>query len=199
MDMAGATASQSSTWGDGSFQRASNAIDGNAANGWDQGSCTHTNVETSPWWQVALPQAHAIVEIEITNRGDCCGERLNGFDVLVDGTKCASNVQIKQGETKTVPCTALGKVVRVSLPGRKTSLTICELRVRAGEFLPFLPGPCLCLSSALSAPFGTLASIHMPDHSLRFSFPPSTVIRIRWPLLHRPFPHCPFPRSLAST
>ena len=118
---------------------ATRAIDGNTDTNFGAKSCTVTgDTTTNPWWQVALPKAHSIAAIEITNRGDCCGERLNGFNVLVDGRKCASNVQIKQGETKTVPCEATGKVVKVELPGRSRTLTICELRVvRHGEFPPF--------------------------------------------------------------
>ena len=129
IDLRGAKASQSSTlWG----ADARRAIDGNSNSNYHQNSCTHTNADNGPWWQVAFSQEQSIGAIQIMNRGDCCGQRLSGFDVLVDGVKCASNVPIAQGQMKTVPCLARGKAVKVRVP-RKGHLTICEIRIVKGR------------------------------------------------------------------
>ena len=82
-------------------------------------------------WKVDLGNSQKITKIKITNRGDCCGTRMNGFSVLVDGRTCASNVRINQGQTKEVPCSATGRNVQVSLPN-KPYLMVCEFGVFAG-------------------------------------------------------------------
>jgi len=79
---------------------------------------------------VTLPQKKAIKAIKITNRADCCPERLSGFNLYVDGERCATNVEIGAGVTKTVPCVATGSVVMVQLP-RESTLTICEFDIKA--------------------------------------------------------------------
>ena len=54
-----------------------------------------------------IAQHLQISSIDVTNRGDsCCHERLNGFNVAINGVTCASNNQIGSGETKQVTCAA---------------------------------------------------------------------------------------------
>jgi hypothetical protein len=69
----------------------------------------------------------------VTNRGDSNGDRLNGFYVYIDGSECASNVQIGSGETLDVDCVGAGQVVKIMLnqadSGVKHALTICEVVV----------------------------------------------------------------------
>nr|KAG5709099.1 hypothetical protein BaRGS_028555 [Batillaria attramentaria] len=80
---AGKTAKHSSLypWYGG---EASKAVDGNADPNWDSCSCSHTSDEdTSPWWYVDLGGTYIIKQVVITNRGDCCGERLANFTVEV--------------------------------------------------------------------------------------------------------------------
>jgi len=43
----------------------------------------HTGSELNPWWQVDLGTNHKVSKIVITNRGDCCGNRLKRFVVMV--------------------------------------------------------------------------------------------------------------------
>ena len=96
------------------------------------GSCTHTGPEDSPWWRVTLAAPRTIVAVSVTNRGDCCGERLDGFSVLVDGVTCAAGVRIMSGGTKLVPCVATGREIQIMLPGRPGEsrvLTLCEVGV----------------------------------------------------------------------
>merc|ERR1719162_1844369 len=125
----GWTATQSSVASGGP---ASRAIDGNFATTYGSNSCTHTEKQERPWWEVDLGSSKSISAVTVTNRGDCCGSRLSGFNVAIDGTECASNVAIAQGEKKEVPCSGTGQVVRVTLPGTEY-LTICEFEVVEAE------------------------------------------------------------------
>lgn len=65
------------------FSSASNAIDGYPESHFHIGSCTHTNEDRNPWWKVDLLQPYVITSITITNRGDCCGDRIQGLQIRV--------------------------------------------------------------------------------------------------------------------
>ena len=73
--------SQSSTYSDWRPYPASNAVDGNR--GTNIGKCTHTREDNSPWWQVDLERVEPVAEVNIVNRGDCCGDRLKGAEIRV--------------------------------------------------------------------------------------------------------------------
>ena len=60
---------------------ASNAVDGEK--GLHYTERTHTYEETSPWWRVDLGRVEPVAEVNILNRGDCCGDRLNGAEMRV--------------------------------------------------------------------------------------------------------------------
>ena len=60
---------------------ASNAVDGEK--GLYYTKCTHTNEESDPWWRVDLGRVEPVAEVNILNRGDCCGNRLNGAEIKV--------------------------------------------------------------------------------------------------------------------
>ena len=61
------------------FQYASIAVNGKKLNI----HCTHARASTKPWWKVDLEQVVPVSEVFILNRGDCCGERLNGAEIRV--------------------------------------------------------------------------------------------------------------------
>ena len=63
------------------YYYARNAVDGNR--GTLIGECTHTLEENRPWWGVDLGRVEPVAEVNIVNRGDCCGERLNGAEIRV--------------------------------------------------------------------------------------------------------------------
>ena len=66
----------------------SNAVDGNSQTTF--ASCTHTQRGVdfqNPWWRVDLGQVEPVNEVYIVNRGDCCGDRLNPFEIRVGKTK----------------------------------------------------------------------------------------------------------------
>ena len=45
---------------------------------------SHTIHNTNnPWWEVDLVDSYAIQTIKVINRGGCCGDRLNGFQLNV--------------------------------------------------------------------------------------------------------------------
>ena len=74
-------ASQSSTY---STATANKAVDGNKNSIYSGGSCTHTANTNQPiWWEVDFGKIYNITGVEITNRGDCCGNRLKNFEITV--------------------------------------------------------------------------------------------------------------------
>ena len=71
---------QSSTGYGGSSSR---AVDGNRNNRYGGKSCTHTHRQRNAWWRVDLGADYKVGMVKITNRGDCCGNRLSNFDIRV--------------------------------------------------------------------------------------------------------------------
>ena len=62
----------------------SRAVDGNSDSIYYRGhTCTCTNYQARPWWRVDLGKVATVASVKITNRGDCCGNRLRNFDILV--------------------------------------------------------------------------------------------------------------------
>ena len=59
------------------------ATDGKSNTGCHHKSCTHTKSEQSPWWRVDLGKPYPVSGVQITNRGDCCFDRLSNFDIRV--------------------------------------------------------------------------------------------------------------------
>uniref|UniRef100_A0A3Q3N014 Fucolectin tachylectin-4 pentraxin-1 domain-containing protein n=1 Tax=Labrus bergylta TaxID=56723 RepID=A0A3Q3N014_9LABR len=132
---------QSSTLANGS---ASKAIDGRRDSTYYEGFCTHTLEETNPWWRLDLRETHAVTSVKVTNRGDCCAQRLDGAEIRIgnsaenngnDNPKCASISHIGAGKTVTFYCeggSVMGRFVNVIIPGPKKALTLCEVEVYAG-------------------------------------------------------------------
>ncbi|XP_048059454.1 uncharacterized protein LOC125276079, partial [Megalobrama amblycephala] len=77
----GATAVQSSTYDE--LAAAQKAIDGNRNSIRSRGSCSHTKADRDPWWRVDLLEVYKISRVSITNRGDCCPERINGAQIRI--------------------------------------------------------------------------------------------------------------------
>ena len=142
VSMSAASAAQSSTQHGGVAER---AIDGNANANWDSGSCTFsTNSTDAPWWKVTVPTAQPlqIARVDVTNRDY---DSLSGFDLDVNGERCASDNQVGDGETTQVACeTTAGSSgsleVRITRSGHGV-LTICEVVVWACAVSPSLPPP----------------------------------------------------------
>ena len=67
----------------------SRAVDGNSQTTFDP-SCIHTEEGKdyeNPWFRVDLEKVEPVNEVYVVNRGDCCGERLNPFEIRVGKTK----------------------------------------------------------------------------------------------------------------
>jgi len=116
-------------------------VDGNNDQTYGGGSCTHTDIEANPWWGVDLGETHVITSVVITNRVDCCGDRLGGvtavasdqllaagddFTTLTDYDVCASG---GADSTVTLDCAeAEGRYVYLYLPSTEY-LTLCEVEI----------------------------------------------------------------------
>ncbi|XP_073342165.1 fucolectin-1-like [Pagrus major] len=135
-----ATQSHRLNGGHAVFGAAYNAIDGNRESDYVAGSCTATIVQTNPWWRVDLLESYIITSMTITNRRDCCAERINGAEIYVgnslsdDGFSnpmVAVISRIPAGRTLKITFTSRveGRYVMVALPGSGRLLTLCEVEV----------------------------------------------------------------------
>ncbi|XP_063775086.1 fucolectin-like [Pseudophryne corroboree] len=103
-----------------------NAIDGNTDPNYFHGSCFHSSNDVGPWWRVDLLDSYHISNIIITNRGDCCPERLNGAKIVFgnslenDGKtnpSCGEITTLAAGASQTFECDGMvGRYVIVYLP-----------------------------------------------------------------------------------
>ncbi|XP_072317080.1 uncharacterized protein [Eucyclogobius newberryi] len=121
---------------------ASNAIDGKRDSVYFHNSCTHTFTTTDPWWRVDLRESYIVTSITITNRGDCCAERLDGAEIRIGNSldnngnnnplvATISHLSAGVLHKFTLPNPAEGQYVNVFLPGTNKYLTLCEVEVSA--------------------------------------------------------------------
>uniref|UniRef100_UPI003AAE021F fucolectin-like n=1 Tax=Centroberyx gerrardi TaxID=166262 RepID=UPI003AAE021F len=142
----GGKVAQSSSYGNAVPER---AIDGNRASQWQQGSCTHTQGDLKPWWRLDLLNSYKVNYVTITNRKDCCHERINGAEIRIGNSlndngnanpRCAGISSIPAGTSKTFKCNGMeGRYVNIVIPGRKEYLTLCEVEVYGevvGDIVP---------------------------------------------------------------
>ncbi|MGB1127429.1 MAG: discoidin domain-containing protein [Opitutales bacterium] len=60
------------------------AVDGNTDGNFANGSVTCTQEPSAnPWWEVDLGRTVDVETIQVFNRSDCCGDRLNGFTLKI--------------------------------------------------------------------------------------------------------------------
>ena len=55
------------------------AIDGGTSGDFNEGSVTHTTASANTWWELDLGNSQSVERVNIWNRTDCCGDRLNNF------------------------------------------------------------------------------------------------------------------------
>uniref|UniRef100_H3AF12 Fucolectin tachylectin-4 pentraxin-1 domain-containing protein n=1 Tax=Latimeria chalumnae TaxID=7897 RepID=H3AF12_LATCH len=119
---------------------AAHAIDGNKNPNYEGLSCTRTQADFAPWWRLDLQEQHIIITVVITNRGDCCSERLRGVQVWVgdslekgghDNFQCTPQQSVDSpGLTMRFCCYGtVGRYVTVLIPNRTEFLTLCEVEV----------------------------------------------------------------------
>ncbi|KAL3064826.1 hypothetical protein OYC64_000955 [Pagothenia borchgrevinki] len=132
-------ASQSDRYPD-HYGDANKAIDGNRDSNYFHGSCTGTAVMTNPWWRVDLLESYIVTSIIITNRADCCAERLDGAEVHIGNSLqdngaanpvagVISHIPAGGSFTMTFTEPVEGLYVTVVIPGLKKILTLCEVEV----------------------------------------------------------------------
>jgi hypothetical protein len=139
----GRPTSQSSTAFGGS---ASRAVDGNRDGNWAQGSVTSTSNDARAWWQVDIGTAQRLSSIQISNRTDCCSNRLSDYWVFVSTTPFNtaltpvqqaaqagvwSNHQTSQAGSPTkIPADVRGRYIMVQQSGTEY-LSLAEVEVLA--------------------------------------------------------------------
>ncbi|XP_060681258.1 fucolectin-like isoform X1 [Hemiscyllium ocellatum] len=116
-----------------------NAVDGNPDPNYSKSSCTATQNDMEPWWRADLLSSHKIHSIRITNRGDCCPQRLNGAEIRIGDSldnngnsnpKCATISSIGAGHSETFHCNGMpGRYVNIFIPRRREYLTLCEVEI----------------------------------------------------------------------
>uniref|UniRef100_A0A673NHD9 Fucolectin tachylectin-4 pentraxin-1 domain-containing protein n=1 Tax=Sinocyclocheilus rhinocerous TaxID=307959 RepID=A0A673NHD9_9TELE len=117
---------------------AERAVDGNRNANYGKGSCTHTKAEFNPWWRADLGNVYSISKVAITNRVDCCKERLRGAQIRI-GNKLENNGNNNElvAMVLTVPdgtkTFEFDRYVNNFLPRNDEYLTLCEVEVFAGN------------------------------------------------------------------
>ncbi|XP_034089821.1 fucolectin-5-like [Gymnodraco acuticeps] len=120
------------------FGSAFSAIDGNRDNHFHSGSCSHTDAESNPWWRVDLLEPYVVTSVIISNRLDCCSERLDGAQIHIgnslDNNGTSNPVvgtisTIEALYTLTFTDRVEGRYVTVHIPGDGKFLTLCEVEV----------------------------------------------------------------------
>uniref|UniRef100_A0A671RVL3 Fucolectin tachylectin-4 pentraxin-1 domain-containing protein n=1 Tax=Sinocyclocheilus anshuiensis TaxID=1608454 RepID=A0A671RVL3_9TELE len=101
--------------------------------------CSSTLNETNPWWRLDLLHIYRVSRVVITNRKDCCAERLNGTEIRIgnslenNGTSnpiCAVIPAIPAGESYSYSCDGMeGRYMNLIVPGDMKILTLCEVKV----------------------------------------------------------------------
>uniref|UniRef100_A0A8C2A2H5 Fucolectin tachylectin-4 pentraxin-1 domain-containing protein n=1 Tax=Cyprinus carpio TaxID=7962 RepID=A0A8C2A2H5_CYPCA len=132
----GRTVTQSSTFGTWVGEQ---AIDLNPSFIQPSSSCSSTDIQTNPWWRVDLHYIYRVSSVVITNRLDCCPERINGAEIRIGNSLenngnnnpiCAVISSIPAGVSSTYICNDMdGRYVNLFLPGDSRFLTLCEVEV----------------------------------------------------------------------
>ena len=131
----GKNTKQSTDYGDALSSR---AVDGNRGNSFNDKSCACTQLEDTPWWRVDIGQRAMVYSVMITNRGDCCPERLSDFTIRVGfedkknvNPTCIENVGITTGITVDFKChrALAGQFIYIESALSNTKLTLCEVEV----------------------------------------------------------------------
>jgi len=67
---------------------------------WGKGefTCMHTKADKKgAWWKASFGGTYTVMEVQVLNRGDCCGGRLNGAKVFIGETLCGTIANPPQG------------------------------------------------------------------------------------------------------
>ena len=89
-----------------------------------------------------FPMQYAVSYLTITNRGDCCSERLSNFEIRIGNSladngnrnpNCGGLYSLSSAETRNISCPApiKGRYVNIRILGEAKILTLCEVEVYA--------------------------------------------------------------------
>ncbi|XP_065150208.1 fucolectin-1-like isoform X2 [Paramisgurnus dabryanus] len=102
-------------------------------------TCSSTTTSSNPWWRLDLLDSYSISRVVITNRRDCCPERLNGAEIYIgnslenngnNNSRCAVLYGVSAGQSVSVSCDNMkGRYVNIIIPGSSKILTLCEVEV----------------------------------------------------------------------
>ncbi|XP_071090052.1 fucolectin-3-like [Haliotis cracherodii] len=123
------------------------AVDGQNGTNSEARQCAHVAEAKGvvEWWQVDLQQTFSVLTVSITNRGDCCHERLTNFTVEVHTSDpmTSNNTGLQvcylhegtfgSGLTVDLTCAVntIGRYVRiVKYNSGDDPLTLCEVAVK---------------------------------------------------------------------
>ncbi|KAL1272086.1 hypothetical protein QQF64_031102 [Cirrhinus molitorella] len=129
---------QSTTYG--AYWGAANAIDGIRYAPGEASYCTITLNKPNQWWRLDLLEYYYIYKVVITNRADCCPERMTGVEIRIgnslvnngnDNPRCAVvTTRVPPGGTVSFNCNGMGgRYVNMYLANIQTYLTLCEVEV----------------------------------------------------------------------
>uniref|UniRef100_UPI001ED84A45 fucolectin-1-like n=1 Tax=Scatophagus argus TaxID=75038 RepID=UPI001ED84A45 len=86
-----------------------------------------------------LLKTYKINTVTITNRNDCCHDRINGAEIRIGNSlndngntnpRCAVISSVSAGTSKTFVCNQMkGRYINIVIPGRQEYLTLCEVEV----------------------------------------------------------------------
>ncbi|XP_058240530.1 uncharacterized protein LOC131349131 [Hemibagrus wyckioides] len=167
---------------------ASFAIDGNRASNMGSYSCTHTNIQNNPWWRVDLLAVYDITKVIVTNRGDCCPERINGAEIHIGNSlvnngnndpRCAVIYSIPAGGSASYTCNMRGRYVNVFIPGVSRVLTLCEVEVY-GVAVPVTKRAFLKLKFNSTEDLSNLTIMDKVLQKIKSANVQSSVFQIRW-------------------
>ncbi|XP_065826165.1 uncharacterized protein [Oscarella lobularis] len=135
---AGKATSQSSTLVHYFLAVADKAVDGDVNGDFNAGKSSHTYNDAQAWWEVNLGADEIVYGVTIYNRIDCCGERLQNFDVsLIDTSgsvtkKTYFGAGVRVTYPVYIPNGVEARKVKVQLRGTNY-LTLAEVQVWAGR------------------------------------------------------------------
>lgn len=64
-----------------------NAIDGSLDSNYLYIQCAGTSIQKDPWWMVDLKSEIKVLTVAVTNRGDCCSERINRAEIRIGNSR----------------------------------------------------------------------------------------------------------------
>ncbi|XP_066435084.1 fucolectin-like [Eleutherodactylus coqui] len=119
-----------------SYGKAHHAIDGNRDGVFRMQSCILTRSEKSPWWRVDLLEPRTIGAVVVTNRNDCCWDRLKGAEVRVgndhmnENPVCGTITEAEPGLVTRLCCPGMvGRFVSIVVPDSDDLLNFCEVEI----------------------------------------------------------------------